>query len=105
MTNMKKHSAAALTAAILTAALTVPALAAEVSAESIRVSGCKDSTLEVGERGGLIIGSMTIFAFVQTKRFPGGIIQEKSLKSCDFKDFWPEMGDSNSRPDGPKRLN
>ena len=54
MTNMKKHSAAALTAAILTAALAVPAIAVEALA--IRVSSYKGSTLEVGERSGLIIG-------------------------------------------------
>lgn len=54
MTSMKKHIAATLTATILATALTVPA-AAEVPA--IRVSSYKGSTLEVGERSGLIIGS------------------------------------------------
>ncbi len=54
MTNMKKRSAAALTAAILTATLGVPAIAVE--APAIRVSIYKGSTLEVGERSGLIIG-------------------------------------------------
>ena len=56
MTSMKKRSAAALTATILTAALAAPTLAAEASAESIRVSSYKGTTLEVGERSGLIIG-------------------------------------------------
>ena len=53
MTSMKKRIAATLTATILATALTVPA-AAEVP--SIRVSSYKGSTLEVGERSGLIIG-------------------------------------------------
>lgn len=50
---MKKHIAATLTAAILAAELTVPAAA---EAPAIRVSSYKGSTLEVGERSGLIIG-------------------------------------------------
>ena len=54
MTNMKKRSAAVLTVAILTATLGVPAIAVE--APAIRVSSYKGSTLEVGERSGLIIG-------------------------------------------------
>ncbi len=53
MTSMKKHIAATLTAAILAAELTVPAAA---EAPAIRVSSYKGSTLEVGERSGLIIG-------------------------------------------------
>ena len=56
MTNMKKRSAAALTAAILATALTIPATATAAPAESIRISSYKGSTLEVGERSGLIIG-------------------------------------------------
>lgn len=56
MTNMKKRSTAVLTAAILTAALTIPATATAAPVESIRVSSYKGSTLEVGERSGLIIG-------------------------------------------------
>ena len=28
--------------------------------------------------------------------------EKKPLKSTDFRGFWSEMGDSNSRPDGPK---
>ena len=54
MTSIKKRTAAILTAAILAIGLTVPAIAAETSA--IRVSSYKGSTLEVGERSGLIIG-------------------------------------------------
>ena len=56
MTGIKKHSAAALTAVILATALTIPAAATAAPAESIRVSSYKGSTLEVGERSGLIIG-------------------------------------------------
>ena len=53
MASMKKHIATTLTVAILVTALAVPA-AAEDSA--IRISSYKGSTLEVGERSGLIIG-------------------------------------------------
>ena len=56
MTGIKKHSAAALTAVVLATALTIPAAATAAPAESIRVSSYKGSTLEVGERSGLIIG-------------------------------------------------
>lgn len=56
MTNMKKRSTAVLTAAILAAALTIPATATVAPAKSIRISSYKGSTLEVGERSGLIIG-------------------------------------------------
>ena len=56
MTSTKKRTAAALTATILTVALAAPTLAAKASAESIRISSYKGSTLEVGERSGLIIG-------------------------------------------------
>ena len=54
MTSTKKHISAVLTAAILATVLTIPAIAAE--APSIRVSSYKGSTLEVGERSGIIIG-------------------------------------------------
>ena len=54
MTSTKKHISAVLTAAILATVLTIPAIAAE--APSIRVSSYKGSTLEIGERSGLIIG-------------------------------------------------
>lgn len=53
MTGMKKRIAAALTAGILAAALALPASAAE--APPIRVSSYKGSTLDVGERSGLMI--------------------------------------------------
>ena len=54
MISTKKRIAVALTATILTIALAVPATATEALA--IRVSSYKGSTLEVGERSGLIIG-------------------------------------------------
>ena len=54
MTSTKKRFAATLTVAILTTVLTVPATAVETSA--IRVGSYKGSTLEVGERSGIIIG-------------------------------------------------
>ena len=54
MTSTKKHIAAALTMVTLTIALAIPATAAETP--TIRVSSYKGSTLEVGERSGLIIG-------------------------------------------------
>lgn len=54
MNSMKKRMATALTAATLTLALTIPAMAVETPA--IRVNSYKGSTLEVGERSGLIIG-------------------------------------------------
>ena len=56
MTSMKKRISAALTAATLTIGLTIPAMAAEAPDEPVRVSSYKGSTLEVGERSGLIIG-------------------------------------------------
>ena len=54
MTSIKKRTTAALTAAILATTLAIPATAAE--APTIRVGSYKGSTLEVGERSGLIIG-------------------------------------------------
>ncbi len=56
MTSTKKRTAAALTAATLTAALAIPAMAEETPDEPVRMSSYKGSTLEVGERSGLIIG-------------------------------------------------
>lgn len=53
MTGMKKRIAAALTAGILAAALALPASAAETPA--VRVSSYKGSTLDIGERSGLMI--------------------------------------------------
>ena len=55
MTSMKK-CIAALAATILAVTLTLPAATAEAPAKSIRISSYKGSTLEVGERSGLIIG-------------------------------------------------
>ena len=54
MTSTKKRIAAALTATILSATLAIPTMATEPP--TIRVSSYKGSTLEVGERSGLIIG-------------------------------------------------
>ena len=54
MTSTKKRIAAALTATILSATLATPTMATETPA--IRVSSYKGSTLEVGERSGIIIG-------------------------------------------------
>nr|WP_325216987.1 CAP domain-containing protein [uncultured Oscillibacter sp.] len=54
MTSTKKRIAAALTATILSATLAIPAMATETP--TIRVSSYKGSTMEVGERSGLIIG-------------------------------------------------
>ncbi len=56
MTSTKKRITAALTAAILTTTLAIPAMATEAPDEPVRVSSYKGSTLEVGERSGLIIG-------------------------------------------------
>ena len=56
MISTKKRTAAVLTAGILATALTIPATATVAPDESIRVSSYKGSTLEVGERSGLIIG-------------------------------------------------
>ena len=56
MTSMKKRITAALTAATLTIGLTILAMASEATDEPVRVSSYKGSTLEVGERSGLIIG-------------------------------------------------
>lgn len=47
MTNMKKHSTAALVTAILTAVLTIPATAKETPAKSIRVSSYKGTALKM----------------------------------------------------------
>ena len=54
MTSTKKRIAAALTATILSATLATPTMATETP--TVRVSIYKGSTLEVGERSGLIIG-------------------------------------------------
>ena len=54
MTSTKKRITTALTAAILATTFTIPATTAETP--TVRVSSYKGSTLEVGERSGLIIG-------------------------------------------------
>jgi len=51
-----KKCIAALAATTLAVTLTLPAATAEAPAKSIRISSYKGSTLEVGERSGLIIG-------------------------------------------------
>ena len=56
MTSTKKRIAAALTVATITIGFTIPAMAAKAPDESVRMSSYKGSTLEVGERSGLIIG-------------------------------------------------
>ena len=56
MTSIKKRISAALTAATLAIVLTIPTMAAEAPDKSVRVSSYKGSTLEIGERSGLIIG-------------------------------------------------
>ena len=55
MSGMKK-CIAALAATTLAVTFTLPAATAEAPAKSIRISSYKGSTLEVGERSGLIIG-------------------------------------------------
>ena len=78
MTSIKKHSTAALTAAILTATLAVPAIVAETPA--IRVSSYKGSTLEVGERSGLIIGPSGV-NYTVTSGNPDTVAIEQMLTS------------------------
>ncbi len=78
MTSMKKRIAAALMAATLTIGLTVPAAAAEAPNEPIRVSSYKGSTLEVGERSGLIIGPSGI-DYTVTSSAPDTVAVEQVL--------------------------
>ena len=78
MTSMKTRIAAALTAATLTIGLTVPAAAAEAPNEPIRVSSYKGSTLEVGERSGLIIGPSGI-DYTVTSSDPDTVAVEQVL--------------------------
>ena len=78
MTSMKKRIAAALTAATLIIGLTVPAAAAEAPNEPIRVSSYKGSTLEVGERSGLIIGPSGI-DYTVTSSDPDTVAVEQVL--------------------------
>ena len=76
MTSTKKRITATLTAAILTATLAVPAIAVE--APAIRVSSYKGSTLEVGERSGLIIGPSGT-EYTVTSNAPDTIAAEQVL--------------------------
>ena len=78
MTSMKKRIAAALTAATLIIGLPVPAAAAEAPNEPIRVSSYKGSTLEVGERSGLIIGPSGI-DYTVTSSDPDTVAVEQVL--------------------------
>ena len=78
MTSMKKRIAAALTAATLIIGLTAPAAAAEAPNEPIRVSSYKGSTLEVGERSGLIIGPSGI-DYTVTSSDPDTVAVEQVL--------------------------
>ena len=78
MTSMKKRIAAALMAATLTIGLTVPTAAAEAPNEPIRVSSYKGSTLEVGERSGLIIGPSGI-DYTVTSSDPDTVAVEQVL--------------------------
>ena len=75
MTSMKKRIAATLTATILATALTVPAAA---EAPAIRVSSYKGSTLEVGDRSGLIIGP-SVTDYSVTSSAPDTVAVEQVL--------------------------
>ena len=72
---MKKRIAATLTATILATALTVPAAA---EAPAIRVSSYKGSTLEVGDRSGLIIGP-SVTDYSVTSSAPDTVAVEQVL--------------------------
>ena len=76
MTSTKKRTAAVLTATILTAALAVPTMAAEAPDEPVRVSSYKGSTLEVGERSGLIIGPSDV-SYTVTSSDPDTVAVEQ----------------------------
>ena len=91
MTSTKKRITATLTAAILTATLAVPAIAVETPA--IRVSSYKGSTLEVGERSGLIIGPSGA-NYTVTSSNPDTVVVEQVLT------FWVAVAKS----EGPQRL-
>ena len=93
MTNMKKRIAAALTATTLTIGLTIPAMAAEAPDEPVRVSSYKGSTLEVGERSGLIIGPSGA-NYTVTSSNPDTVAVEQVLT------FWVAVAKS----EGPQRL-
>ena len=72
MTSIKKRTTAALTATTLA----IPATAAE--APTIRVSSYKGSSLEVGERSGLIIGPSGI-DYTVTSSDPDTVAVEQVL--------------------------
>ena len=76
MTSMKKRIAAALTVSILTTTLAIPTTVAE--APTIQVSSYKGSTLEVGERSGLIIGPSGA-NYVVTSSNPNTVAVEQVL--------------------------
>ena len=78
MTSTKKRITAVLTATILTASLAVSTMAAEAPDEPVRVSGYKGSTLEVGERSGLIIGPSGI-DYTVTSSDPDTVAVEQVL--------------------------
>ena len=78
MTSTKKRITAVLTATILTASLAVSTMAAEAPDEPVRVSGYKGSTLEVGERSGLIIGPSGT-EYTVTSNAPDTIAAEQVL--------------------------
>ena len=78
MTSTKKRITAVLTAAILTTTLAIPAMATEAPDEPIRVSSYKGSTLEVGERSGLIIGPSGI-DYTVTSSDPDTVAVEQVL--------------------------
>ncbi|WP_251318846.1 CAP domain-containing protein [Flintibacter muris] len=78
MTRVKMRTAATLTVAILTTVLTVPAMATETPDKSVRVSSYKGSTLEVGERSGLIIGPSGT-EYTVTSNAPDAIAVEQVL--------------------------
>ena len=78
MTSTKKRITAVLTATVLTASLAVSTMAAEAPDEPVRVSGYKGSTLEVGERSGLIIGPSGI-DYTVTSSDPDTVAVEQVL--------------------------
>ena len=76
MTNIKKRTTAALTAAILATTLAIPATAAE--APTIRMSSYKGNTLKVGERSGIIIG-LSGTDYIVTSSDPDTVAVEQVL--------------------------
>ena len=76
MISMKKRIAATLTTTILIAALAAPGAA--TGAPAIRVSSYKGSTLEVGDRSGLIIGP-SVTDYSVTSSAPDTVAVEQVL--------------------------